>query len=595
MDSKMRERIQNALTQNWKEALIVLLASIANGMLTFWNVLDELGGKDNGFFFRIYETFFHTAQPEVIIGEGADPVGSFWIVSKVSEMLTGQSPTKLQDIYAPFGYDIALHEGYAWADTLFGIPWEILIGAPGFYNIHVFQTLCLSFIGMYLIFRVVGLHGVFSLILAHLSIFHSFGIDEVAYGRPTQMHWIWMTFTTIGVLKILYGGLNRTAFWKWSLFTGLSMGMSCLVYWFGAVAVGFSLVIVFILELFRSAKWTDQLMFGMIAAVTSLVVTLGVTWRVSKSILSGQGSEAYNHMMQSTENSIHFLGISLQHKGIHTVESLTDIGWLLNWTGIPVIPIIVWLTLIGTGKSWIKFWPWHIATFLALSIPMDRAIQVMNITIPTTYSWLRAIFPPLVRCYWSNRMMIAPTMLLMISSALVLHQWLSVQDKSIQKRVVGLFGIIAFLNLSYLPAKGDMFTTTFAIQHPLKKYKGGFIDVPLRASNEEYVQQLWHRQPILGGPAYGNLQSSAHKRYVVRNQFLQELESIHQSCSPFNTTIRKKDVLQLYKDDFRWIILHLDYLRCPISDFEHYVKQDAKEFETFRIAVLPLPSIRELQ
>lgn len=590
----MMDAVQTRLSRWWKEILGVVIASMINASLYFISVLDELGGIENNIFTQIYQAFFHTSNPEIIIGEGADPVGSFWIVSKVKEMLLGQSPTNLPDIYAPYGYDIALHEGYAWADTVFGMPWEMLIGAPGFYNIHVFQTLCLSFTGMYLVFRVMKIPWILRITLAHLCTFHAFGIDEIAYGRPTQMHWMWMAFTVIGLFKILYGDLKSSTF-RWSVFTGISMGISCLVYWFGAVAVGFSLTIVFLLELFRIDHWKQRLIHGVIAATTSILVALGITWRVSKSVLMGNGNDAYNHMIAGSQSGIHFLGIELQHKGVHQVETFADINWMIDWTGIPIICILLWIILISAGQSWTRFWPWHLATFIALSIPMDRAIQFLDMTIPTTYSWLRAIFPPLVRCYWSNRMMIAPTMMLTISSALVLHHWLSHQSKQVHQHINILFIVLLGLNMSYVPTKGNMFTTSFTIQHPLKKLKGGLIDIPLRASNEEYVQQLWHRQPILGGPAYGNLQSAAHKRYVSRNSILQELENIHQNCRPNNPQIHKRDLLELYKDDFRWIILHLDYLRCPIGDFEQYVQQDAKHFSKYRIAILPLPSIREGQ
>ena len=448
---------------------------------------------------------------------------------------------------------------------------------------------------MYLLFRVIGLHWTLGLIFAHLSIFHSFGIDEIAYGRPTQIHWIWMSLTTLGMFKMLYGDSSSTSMMKWSLFTGLSMGVSCLVYWFGAVALGFSLAIVFIIELIRHTNWRASIPYGLLAAGTSIVFTLGITWRVSKSILKGHGSAAYNHLSDTNPLDIHIAGLTIPISGIHPIDNVDSVVQLFALASIPPICIILWIVLISTRQSWLKYWPWHIATFFSLGIPMQKAIGLGGLTIPTTYSVLEMVFPPLIRCGAVHRMMIAPTILLMISSALVLTDWMSNHDRHIHKRIRILFAIIMGLNLSYLPTKGNMYTTTFSVKAPLKRYKGGFIDVPFRVSNEEYVQQLWHKQPILGGPGFGTIQSDAHKRYLQRNGILKNLDAIHQTCNIPPDRPNKRDLLQLYKDQFRWIILHNDFLHCDINLFENYMGTRGIPHPRHRITILPLPKLQDVQ
>ena len=62
-----------------KESLIVLLCAKVSAFLLFFPSLSKLGGKDNHFFAQIWETFFHSAPKETLLGDGADPVGSFWV------------------------------------------------------------------------------------------------------------------------------------------------------------------------------------------------------------------------------------------------------------------------------------------------------------------------------------------------------------------------------------------------------------------------------------------------------------------------------------------------------------------------------------
>ena len=97
---------------------VIFLSAIANALFFFLPVIPTLGQNGQKGWDVLYEAFFHTSNPEVIFGEGTDPLGSFWIVTKVRHMLTGQSDTFLSDLYAPYGFDLGKHEGFAWGDTI---------------------------------------------------------------------------------------------------------------------------------------------------------------------------------------------------------------------------------------------------------------------------------------------------------------------------------------------------------------------------------------------------------------------------------------------------------------------------------------------
>ena len=80
--------------------LVVVLFSILNAAFFFSPTIPILGKDGTGFWSVLYEAFFHTGNPEVIFGEGTDPLGSFWIVTKVRHMLTGESGTSLTEFYS---------------------------------------------------------------------------------------------------------------------------------------------------------------------------------------------------------------------------------------------------------------------------------------------------------------------------------------------------------------------------------------------------------------------------------------------------------------------------------------------------------------
>ena len=133
-----------------KEGLWVLLGGLVSGLLLFVPSLSKLGGENRGVFGQLGETFFHSSEKEALLGDGVDPIGSFWIVGFVEEILGGERNAIDDRLYAPYGLDLGMNEGYAWLDTLFAMPLRWLIGSPGFYNLHVLCTLSFSFAACHL-------------------------------------------------------------------------------------------------------------------------------------------------------------------------------------------------------------------------------------------------------------------------------------------------------------------------------------------------------------------------------------------------------------------------------------------------------------
>ena len=91
-----------------------------------------------------------------------------------------------------------------------------------------------------------------------------------------------------------------------------------------------------------------------------------------------------------------------------------------------------------------------------------------------------------------------------------------------------------------------------------QKWPGGLIDVPLMRSQYTYIQQVFHRQPILGGPGLINVRPWEHQLYSQRNSVLRGIEELSEK-GVTTRKIKEADKRQLWNDGFRLIVIHLSY------------------------------------
>jgi len=89
------------------------------------------------------------------------------------------------------------------------------------------------------------------------------------------------------------------------------------------------------------------------------------------------------------------------------------------------------------------------------------------------------------------------------------------------------------------------------------RWPGGIVDVPRRESNWFYVQQIFHRQPLLGGPGVeGSLtRPAAHAAWCADNSLLVALETVAARGLPMPAWDRA-DLGRLGEAGFATIVLH---------------------------------------
>ena len=107
------------------------------------------------------------------------------------------------------------------------------------------------------------------------------------------------------------------------------------------------------------------------------------------------------------------------------------------------------------------------------------------------------------------------------------------------------------------PEHNDLRVSSFVVDEfrisTANAYPGGMIDVPLSRSENTYVQQLFHKQPLLGGPGLNRVQPPEHQIYCDENPLLKGLIQLEQ-IGQTSVTFSNLDIQQLIDDGFTTII-----------------------------------------
>ena len=573
---------------NIQEIVFVLGFAVLSALLLFLPSLSLLGGEDHSLPRQLYEAFFHSAQHERLLGEGADPLGSFWIVGFVEGTLSGEHGALTDKLYAPFGLDLGMHEGYAWLDTLFAMPLRWLIGSPGFYNLHVLCTLILSFLGCYWLFRSCTSNRWWALVAAHLSIVNEFVYQEISYGRPTQVNWLFAALFAGSAIQLV----EHPQKWHWALIGGVMMGAFCLIYWFGAASLGFVALFYLFYGHARQKAWGLGLRNALLMLAGVMAVILPVCWRLILPILQGVPNSAYASLLSSPKKVYSVLGLSLPVYSSEMILSLSDLKIFVLGRHYPIF-----LLLFALVATVLLLRRKHISTLLflilALLMPVGSALTLWDTIIPMPFSWLEWIFPPMVRCNFPDRLMFTPlaVVLLVISYG---HKPLLEPLKRLSKKSLsvlilgGLMGNLLWVWHSHTPDVTD-FTINKALVKTARQAPGGFIEFPFDRGNLTYVQNEFHQQQVLTGPGMMMIHPPESKRYIEENGVLSALNKVNEKGFNPRDRLPPLDVLELQKDGFRHLVLYLDEINQPVRDFERLLKMEGIAYPEYGVHIIPLP------
>ena len=524
----------------------------------FWTIAGPVSSFEEGF----QQVFFRQDGQGLLFGGGIDLIGTLWIFSNTRSILKGEQRSFLEDVYAPIGFDLGMNTGFAWADAALSWPLMEFFGEPEFYNLHIVLTLFLTQVGVYILLRSWSTPFAIALVLMSFSILNPFCIEEVFQGRPTQIHLIFHCLYLWSMTKIIQG-----KGWLWSIVGGISLALSCLVYWFSGAAIGFMGLLMFALY---AKNRTRNILKVFILGFSAISIVLAITWRVSKQFLLGTGASQFAQLRRPPMAEIDWGFINIPIQKWQYIYSMGDLGTLIQPLLIPSSILLGAFIASLIDRHRIKN---ILLLFVIITIPIEGALVFSNgIWSPSGYAMLQTIFPPLARCTVPHRMMVAPLLfsILMIGRggfALVRKQKHSI-SRSLSSVAIAL-GVLFFIP-EQVPLKENTSTSKHGIDYSYLQYTqlypGGLIDVPLIASEKTYVQQRFHKQMIIGGPGQISVRPNSHRKYYQRNSVLQALESLAEKGK--TKSIKQEDMKQLRDDGFRLIVVHLNMSKATTSDYE---------------------------
>ena len=351
----------------------------------------------------------------------------------------------------------------------------------------------------------------------------------------------------VGNMEMVRQPLHTT---KLSVRVGLFFGMSCMVYWFGAIAVGFSVGVAILFQTLNRKHRIAHILRSTLAGIVSFGFIGLCTFRMLLDLW--MQTRSFEQMNASPVQTISLLGQSLpiyDQLRIHNTSHFWSI-----FAEHPSTPPILLLGVFGLilPYNWKARLPWLFGWIVSLWIPTTGAFLIGQWTVPTGQGLLQWIFPLLLRCESPERMMIAPTLMSLIVGWHAIRS-LPAQRFAMMSVVIG--GVLAFY--PSLPSAETLRVSSFVVDDfrltVAKRYPGGMIDVPLSRSENTYVQQLFHKQPLLGGPGLNRVQSEEHKTYCTVNGLLSGLIDLDRQGFT-NTSFSLDDVEQLIADGFATII-----------------------------------------
>ena len=108
------------------------------------------------------------------------------MIHNVKEMILLRNDTFMDGLYYPVGFDLGMHTGFAWVDTLVSIPLAALM-----WLYWLLQSSCISNMCPFLLFVDLAYSEVWAypcstvLHSVLLGYFHAFTFFEINLGRPT--------------------------------------------------------------------------------------------------------------------------------------------------------------------------------------------------------------------------------------------------------------------------------------------------------------------------------------------------------------------------------------------------------------------------
>lgn len=510
------------------------------------------------------------AGPAENFGGGVDLEGTLWTFHQVSRMLRGELGTFEPGLFAPFGWDQGRAQGFAWLDAVTAYPLLTWMGVERFYNLYLLLMLAASHMACTALFRQARAPLPVALGLATLAITNPFFQWELAQGRPTQVHLVFLALFLRHALRMVQDDGKPVLD---GIIAGAMLAAAGYVYWFSAIVVGLSGAMGVLLTLACDrARWRRILPGGIALTVSAVGLALLPTWRLGKQLFFGDATAFIPDLDRPPDAVVDLWLFEIPIRGWnYNVRTLGELASALQRTGLTEAMLWLGVLALVVPLVWRRTLPWALTALASVSFPLGHGVMLNGTVIPTAFGLATMVIPPLVRCYVTERTMVAPLLALLLAGAMTLGAlWdLGRRWPVVANGLAWGLGLVLFLigaaaidppmrNTSRFEA--EEIYLTVARQSP-----GGIIDVPLSQSTMSYTQQVFHGQPVLGGPGITgpNTRPPGHKEYCNSNTFLAALETLAANGSAPIPQWNLTDLIQLRQDGFRTVVVHTDRSASP--------------------------------
>lgn len=563
------EAIRRGLT-----ALTVVAACVGTAWVA---IAPGLGGKGPG-------ALIWPDSGTPLPGRGGDLTGTLWTFDSVARMIEGKAGPVRHDLFVPFGWDEGANQGFAWLDAVLAYPLVRGMGIPAFYPLYLLLMLAADQAAAYLLFRTARAPPPVALGLSMLGVLNPFVLHEVYAGRSTQAHLVFHCLFLAAVVRLCLGARPVRS----GMAGGLALAASCFVYWFSGVAVGVLGALALLGHAALGPHRRRALVGGAVLVVVALTATILPTWRLSSQVLAGHGDW---YAGEPTWWTMHLgpLAVPIQ-RAPKVFAGLADLSGALGDAGLSPAAVGVALAALLAPRAWRRTLPWLLASAVALTLPLGPAVWVGHTFVATAYAFVQLIFPPMARCYEQYRLVVGSLLGLLLTGALAFGTLLKRRPVAGWLAGVGL-GVLALAARPVGPMPMTRPGGGHAYLVAARRWPGAIIDVPLAASVNDYWFQVYHHQPLLGGPGfnYANTRPAEHAEWCRRNSFLRGLEALAASSDGPLPTYDPRDLATLGEVGFTAIVVHLERSASRAARYRAFLGEDGVRSGSTHL-VFPLPS-----
>lgn len=499
-------------------------------------------------------------DPNAVIGADVDLRGTLWYYWWFKGAVLSGGSTELTELFCyPYGVDIHAQTGGNFIDALLSIPFQMVLGTPGYFSVFVMALFAANTAAFRSLMTTLEVSPLARWVSTLLWMLNPFVLHELIWGRPTQA----MLFFSILAIRSFWL-LHKAPHIKHALWLGLWVAMQGLTYWYAGYFLAFVLGWM-ALCLFKQASiligWRTLLKYYAASVGTCVA---GLSYPVSR-ILSKASTGAI-----PTESIV---------SGSWLVpDSLSNYvgGYILGYQvteghGYPMLhswlwgPLLIAVFVVGRKR---KLWAGLILLTLAVATGPEWTIGNTLFRMPQ-YMALYHVLPFFERLWFPYRILGFTFIALSVAAALLFDKYRHLKWALPVAGLALMAGLGESIQLKSAPLLSTIVRPSPIATH-IRDNGGPVLNVPFDSGDASVVLQVIHGQPILSGMGENSpyFKPAEHLERMETNTFLRYLDEIVREPDE-EREFTAADRATIEAQGFRWVILFRDQVLATQARFSN--------------------------